>query len=95
MWEFVRICYNYNFFLLFFQKKIPDASIQISAEKILGYGTIKHEFHHKTLRLNVMVSMGFIEMMINEFLRIFDASIYKSLQPYLLYSHHMGGGKMK
>jgi hypothetical protein len=41
MWEFVRIRYSNLNFSLFFQKKIPDASIQISAEKNLGYGKIK------------------------------------------------------
>ena len=31
----------------------------------------------------------------NEFLRIFGASKKENLQPYLLYSHHMGGEETK
>ena len=42
LWTCFCCCFNFSF--LFFQKNKPDASIQISAEKILGYGTIKLYF---------------------------------------------------
>ena len=38
---------------------------------------------------------GLHEIDNDEFLSIFGASKKENLQPYLLYSHHMGGGKMK
>ena len=45
--------------------------------------------------LNVMVFNGLHKIYDNEFLSIFGASRKENLQPYLLYSHHMGGEETK
>ena len=72
MWEFVRICYNLNF--SFFQKNIPDASIQISADSlVMGQSNFIECYGFN----------GLHKIYDNEFLSIFGASMKENLQPYL------------